>query len=235
MTTAEGPRKVYVEPTNACNLACRTCVRHSWDEPEGFMEWATFEAVVDGLGGRRDRRPSWASASLCCIRGSSTWCGWPRTAACARRSPPTRCCWTTRWRPASLEAGLDQLVVSIDGASAEAFGRVRSGASLERVVENVRRLHDCRGANYGPGTRIGVEFVAMRSNIDELPGLGRLAAQLGATFIIVSNVLAYTADLLGRDALRPARELAERRGDDGGAALAAARVRLGRAARRGAR
>jgi MoaA/NifB/PqqE/SkfB family radical SAM enzyme len=30
-------RKIYVEPTNACNLACRTCVRNSWDEPEGFM------------------------------------------------------------------------------------------------------------------------------------------------------------------------------------------------------
>ena len=30
-------RKVYVEPTNACNLACATCVRHAWDEPEGSM------------------------------------------------------------------------------------------------------------------------------------------------------------------------------------------------------
>ena len=43
------PSKAYVEPTNACNLACATCVRHAWDEPEGFMEWATFEAVADGL------------------------------------------------------------------------------------------------------------------------------------------------------------------------------------------
>ena len=46
---ADDLRKVYVEPTNACNLNCTTCVRQSWDEPEGFMEWETFEAVVDGL------------------------------------------------------------------------------------------------------------------------------------------------------------------------------------------
>ena len=38
-----------------------------------------------------------------------------------------------------LEAGLDQLVVSIDGASAEAFGRVRSGASLEKVIDQCSR------------------------------------------------------------------------------------------------
>jgi len=26
------------------------CVRHGWDEPEGFMERATFDAVLDGFG-----------------------------------------------------------------------------------------------------------------------------------------------------------------------------------------
>ena len=93
-------------------------------------------------------------------------------------------------------AGLDQLVVSIDGTSAETFSRVRPGASLQRVVENVRNLHDHRGPSYGPGLRIGLEFVAMRSNVAELPGLNRLAARLGASFVIVSNVLAYTPELM---------------------------------------
>ena len=69
MTPDEGrPAKVYVEPTNACNLACATCVRHAWEEPEGFMEWATFEAVVTGSRGRGAkqvpaRSRSWGSAS----------------------------------------------------------------------------------------------------------------------------------------------------------------------------
>jgi MoaA/NifB/PqqE/SkfB family radical SAM enzyme len=95
-----------------------------------------------------------------------------------------------------LEAGLDQLVVSIDGASAEAFGRVRSGASLETVIGNVRNLHDQRGPNYGSSVRIGIEFVAMRSNIGELASLNRVAAQVGASFVIVSNVLLYTPELV---------------------------------------
>ena len=190
------PRKVYVEPTNACNLACATCVRHSWDEPEGFMEWATFRAVADGL------EPGGTVAFM----GLGEPLLHPRFPEMVRlaKERGLRAEVTTNalllddaMAAALLAVGLDQLVVSIDGANAEAFGRVRSGASLERVVENVRRLHDARGPNYGPGTQIGVEFVAMRSNVDELPGLGRLAAQLGATFIIVSNVLAYTEDLVG--------------------------------------
>src|SRR5512135_1099469 len=29
--------KVYIEPTNCCNLECRTCIRNTWDEPMGKM------------------------------------------------------------------------------------------------------------------------------------------------------------------------------------------------------
>jgi MoaA/NifB/PqqE/SkfB family radical SAM enzyme len=196
MMPAEGrPRKVYVEPTNACNLACATCVRHSWDEPEGFMEWATFDALAHGL----------ETGGTIAFMGLGEPLLHPRFLEMVRltKERGLRAEVTTNalllddaMAEGLLGAGLDQLVVSIDGANAEAFDRVRSGASLERVIENVRRLHDARGPNYGPGTQIGVEFVAMRSNVDELPGLGRLAAQLGASFIIVSNVLAYTRDLL---------------------------------------
>ena len=201
--------KVYVEPTNACNLACATCVRHAWDEPEGFMEWRAFEAVVDGLAASAKAGGAGEAAHA---GGAVAFMGLgepllhPRFLDMVRlvKERGLRAEVTTNallldeaMAAGLLEAGLDQLVVSIDGASAEAFGRVRSGASLERVVENVRRLHDRRGSNYGPGTRIGVEFVAMRSNVGELPGLDRLAARLGATFIIVSNVLAYTPELLG--------------------------------------
>jgi len=41
--------KVYVEPTSRCNLACVTCIRNSWDEPFGDMEWSVFCALIEGL------------------------------------------------------------------------------------------------------------------------------------------------------------------------------------------
>jgi MoaA/NifB/PqqE/SkfB family radical SAM enzyme len=94
-----------------------------------------------------------------------------------------------------LEAGLDQFVVSIDGASAEAFGDVRDGASLRQVIRNVRMFWDVYEPNPQPPVRIGIEFVAMRRNIRELPNLMHVASQIGASFILVTNVLPYTAEL----------------------------------------
>jgi len=199
-------RKVYVEPTNACNLSCSTCVRHAWDEPEGFMKWATFEAVVDGLvTGRSGAAEGPNAAPTIVFMGLGEPLLHARFLDMVRlaKGRGLRVEVTTNallldgpLAEALIGAGLDQLVVSIDGASAEAFGRVRSGASLERVIENVRFLHDQRGSYYGPRVRIGIEFVAMRSNIRELPALNRLAAKVGASFVIVSNVLAYSPELV---------------------------------------
>ncbi len=41
--------KVYIEPTNRCNITCRTCMRNTWDEPLGMMSPATFERILAGL------------------------------------------------------------------------------------------------------------------------------------------------------------------------------------------
>ena len=39
--------KIYIEPTNKCNLACSTCMRNTWDKSLGQMEEKTFEKIVD--------------------------------------------------------------------------------------------------------------------------------------------------------------------------------------------
>jgi MoaA/NifB/PqqE/SkfB family radical SAM enzyme len=41
--------RIYVEPTNRCNLDCRTCMRHGWEEPLGYMEFGLFEKIAADL------------------------------------------------------------------------------------------------------------------------------------------------------------------------------------------
>src|SRR6056297_1050766 len=41
--------KVYIEPTSDCNLDCKTCVRHSWEEEMGFMQLEDYKKLVGDL------------------------------------------------------------------------------------------------------------------------------------------------------------------------------------------
>ena len=41
--------RLYIEPTNHCNLNCVTCIRNSWDAPLGEMSSEVFTRIVEDL------------------------------------------------------------------------------------------------------------------------------------------------------------------------------------------
>ena len=41
--------KLYIEPTTQCNLQCRTCIRNSWDEPIGSMDMAVYRKLISDI------------------------------------------------------------------------------------------------------------------------------------------------------------------------------------------
>ncbi len=186
--------KVYIEPTIDCNLDCVTCFRHGWQEPQGKMTDATFDAILAGLrqievlptvyfGGIGEplyhrRTVEWIAA--CKALGARVEMISNGTLLTERRSRQL------------IEAGLDVLWVSIDGATPESYADVRLGAELPRVLENLRRLRTMRKGGHFPQPELGVTFVAMRRNINDLPKVLRLARELGAKFFNVSNVLPVT-------------------------------------------
>lgn len=188
------PAKVYIEPTNRCNLICRTCLRTLWDEPPGDMDAATFAGVLDGL---RACTP----APTVFFGGIGEPLAHPRivemVAAAAALGAPTELITngTLLARPqahALIDAGLGALWVSLDGATPASYTDVRLGAALPEVLTNIARLRDLRDDLGSATPEIGVVFVAMRRNIADLPTVLRLGRELGATRFMVTNVLPYS-------------------------------------------
>ncbi len=91
-----------------------------------------------------------------------------------------------------IDAGLDMLWVSLDGATPESYGDVRLGALLPEVLANIRAFRNsCWTAPsplstsaYQIKPEIGIVFVAMKRNIHELPQLLTLATELGAARVV---------------------------------------------------
>lgn len=189
--------RVYVEPTNDCNLSCRTCVRNSWSEPVGFMEMDTYRGLIQGLR----RAPLLQKVSFWGFGEPLLHPDIVEMVALAeglgaRTDLITNGLLLDRGMAEGLvEAGLDSLVVSVDGASPEAYKDVRSGAELGLVQRNVENLRRVRRESRRHNPEIGLEFVVMRRNVGELRNLRGLARSMGASFIVLSNVLPYTEEL----------------------------------------
>jgi MoaA/NifB/PqqE/SkfB family radical SAM enzyme len=212
--TAKGPRlrlplthlkKVYIEPTNRCNLDCRICMRHAWDEPLGQMSRETFARIIENLR-EFSPPPTVFFGAL----------GEPLahpdildmvTQAKALGSPVELITNGTLLTPDMsknlIEARLDVLWASLDGVTPESYGDIRLGALLPEVLANLKIFRQAgvfdpfssRSSGFHVKPEIGIVFVAMKRNIQELPALMNLAMRLGATRVLVTNVLPYTEEM----------------------------------------
>lgn len=190
--------KVYIEPTSRCNIVCRTCMRNTWDETMGAMTKSTFERVIDGL---REIQPK----PTVMFAGIGEPTSHPHIIEMVRRVKQLGCTveittngtmLNERRSRQLIEAGIDVLWVSLDGATPESYEDVRLGALLPRVLENIRTFRSARRVwSYHPKPEIGIAFVAMKRNINDLPKVIELGRSLGATKFSVSNVLPYTAEM----------------------------------------
>ena len=192
-------KKLYLEPTSACNLKCRTCVRNSWTEPTGFMEFSLFRKLLDDL----QRIPSLREMAFWGI-GEPLYYGDIVEMVALAHARGLRTEIVTNGllldKPMAkglIKAGLDTLVVSVDGITAESYADIRCGGDLSHVRANVMELRHLREALSRTNPEVGIEFVVMQRNVDQLSELGYTAFSMGATFIVVTNLLPYTQELQG--------------------------------------
>lgn len=186
--------KLYIEPTSRCNLDCRTCMRNSWNEPMGQMDSSLYHRILAELT-ERPKPPT------IFFGGIGEPLSHPRIVdmVASAKKIGARVELISNgillgedMAPALLKAGLDYLWVSIDGAHPESYLDVRLGDHLPEIIDNLhrwQRLSDGR-------TDLGITFVAMKRNLGDLPFVVRLAKNLGAKCFSISNVEAYTPDLL---------------------------------------
>jgi len=94
-----------------------------------------------------------------------------------------------------VELQLDRLSFSLDAATPELFNEIRRGANFEKILENIRRINRFKKLyKRDDKPALSIMFCAMKSTIQELPKLVRLADQLNMTHgIAVLNITEYEA------------------------------------------
>jgi MoaA/NifB/PqqE/SkfB family radical SAM enzyme len=188
--------RLYVEPTSRCNLACRMCIRNSWNEPVGDMDLAIFDQLASQLR----RFPHLASIMF---GGFGEPTAHPDILHMIRTAKNLDVMVELTSNGASLdetmiagliEAGLDRLWISLDGVTEESFNAIRQGASFDNLLANLRRF---REMNRRSPRRIeaGIAFVVMKRNIDDLRKIDRLIRAAGARFVSISNLIPYTQEM----------------------------------------
>ncbi|MFO7942790.1 MAG: radical SAM protein [Anaerolineales bacterium] len=204
-------RRIYLEVTNRCNLNCRTCMRNVWDKNEGgFLTLSLFRKLLQEAA-------SLAGPIEFFFGGYGEPLLHPHILTMIQETKvegfhtsliTNGMLLSSEMSDKLIDAGLDMLWVSIDGASPESYADVRLGAELPEVIENLEFLLSARrkafaDARWAGKPRLGISFVASQGNIDELPAVLELGQRLGATRFFVTNLLPHREEQLEDILYRP--------------------------------
>jgi MoaA/NifB/PqqE/SkfB family radical SAM enzyme len=218
--------KLYIEPTAHCNLDCRTCIRNNWDEPMGNMSKAVLDRIIVGL---KDFSPP----PSVFFGGFGEPLFHPDIIDMVTRVKKLGAkvelitngtLLTEEMSRELVQAGLDMLWVSLDGATPESYADIRLGAALPQILENLKSFHEVliRVNNSGPtvydpvsggqyftpdfthSPKLGIAFVAMKRNIADLPAVLNIGQRFGAEHFMVTNILPYTREMVDEVLYYPA-------------------------------
>lgn len=189
--------RIYVEPTNSCNLDCATCIRNSWDESLGFMSREIYAKILKTIEK--------------CVSPPEVFFGGfgeplshpdlPDMIAEAKKRGSTvelisnGILLDENMAKTLIDLDLDRLWISIDGADPSSYEDVRLGNELPRIIENIKKLNSLKFSHKGPKPELGITFVAMKRNIKDLPAMIKLSYDLGADKFHVSNLLPHSSDM----------------------------------------
>jgi MoaA/NifB/PqqE/SkfB family radical SAM enzyme len=166
----EFPLHLDIESTNACNLRCIMCGRNFMTEKIGYMDWELFKKIIDE--GARYRLPSIKLN----YRGEPLLhTGLAQMVAYAKRSGVLEVQFNTNGLTLDaakienlLDAGVDRMIFSFDGATRETYEKIRRGSSYDKVVNNIKALVMARNRRGLRKPSVRVQMVKMRENEREV-------------------------------------------------------------------
>ena len=165
------PVNLDIEPTEACNLKCVMC-------PTGF-HGAADKRMIDMDLTRKliDEAAAHGTYSVkFTFRGEpALHRGLVEMVRYAKQKGIPEVQFTTNGIPYTdakirdlVDAGLDRIIFSIDGADKETVERIRLGVDYERLVANIHAFHRVREERGGTRPFIRVQMVRTRENWDQV-------------------------------------------------------------------
>jgi MoaA/NifB/PqqE/SkfB family radical SAM enzyme len=186
------PVCLYLEVTNRCNLLCTTCPRTFEQlEPEADLPWELFTKIVDQV-------PNVKRVVLHGVGEPMLVKYLPEMVAYLKQRGvyvlfnTNGTLLTKKSGQALVDAGLDELRVSLDAAEPVAFQMVRGKDMFDRIVTNVRRFRQLQAQQAKDRPRISLWLTGLRETLHQLEAFVRIADSVDVREVYLQRLVFFT-------------------------------------------
>ena len=187
------PFSLSIEPTTSCNLRCPECPSglRSFTRPTGMLTTSLFTRLIDELQESLiylllyfQGEPYLNPDFLYLVSYASKKGIYTSTSTNAHYLTPQKAEETVR-------AGLDRIIISIDGASQATYEQYRIGGKLSKVIEGTKNLMAAKKKLQSRTPYVIFQFLVVRPNERDIPNIKVLAHDLGVDELKLKTAQIY--------------------------------------------
>ena len=186
------PTQVYIEVTNYCNSLCVSCpltYNHFLpQEPKHHLTWDNFRRIVDQFP-RLDRVVLHGIGEPLLNKELPRFVAHLKERGAEVLFNTNAILLNQKRGDALVEAGLDELRVSLDAVTPELYAQLRGVDQLPKVIQNLKAFVKRHGGREGP--KVSLWWVAMQANLPQMPDFVRLAAEIGIGEIYLQRLVYF--------------------------------------------
>ena len=191
------PVCIYLEVTNRCNLLCTTCPRTFEElEPEADMSWELFTRIVNGVD-RLQRVVLHGVGEPMLVKNLPEMVRYLKDRGVYVLFNTNGTLLTERNGRALIEAGLDEMRVSLDAADASVFKMVRGKDMFDRIVTNLSGFRQMQQQLGTETPRVSMWLTGLRETLDQLEGFVRLADTVHVREIYLQRMVFFGTNSQG--------------------------------------
>ena len=185
------PVCLYLEVTNRCNLLCITCPRTFEQlEPEADMSWELFRSIVDQSRNIK-RVVLHGVGEPLLVKNLPDLVAYLKARGVYVLFNTDGTLLTERNGQALIDAGLDELRVSLDAADASMFQMVRGKDMFDRIVTNVRLFRAMQAAQGQELPRVSLWLTGLRETLDQLEAFVRIADSVNEREVYLQRLVFF--------------------------------------------
>ena len=181
------PFFISLEPAAICNLACPQCPTGAGDvkRSKEFLDINTLKEIVDEtarttviLSLYHQGEPLLHKSFADMVNYASDRNIYTVTSTNGQLLTEEVC--------ASLvQAGLDRIIISLDGTDQESYNKYRLGGDFEKVITGIRLLSEASQANGKP--YIIIQFLVFKHNQHQVTEIRKLGKRLGVDRVMIKS------------------------------------------------
>lgn len=187
------PVSISIEPTTSCNLRCPECPSglRSFTRPTGMMKQELFESIIGQLA------PS-LSYLIFYFQGEPYL--HPHLLEMVRLASQKKIYTATSTNAhylndhaakATVESGLDRLIISLDGTTQETYQSYRVGGKLDKVIEGTKNILRWKKVLKSKTPHVIFQFLVVRHNEHQIEEVKKLAHELGVDEVKLKTAQIY--------------------------------------------